>query len=308
MKQSRKNKHKRSCGYFCSKECLYEYKKEWFKGENNHQYGLKGKKNATFQDRDLFTHNHNLLDIKVYAPEHPFADRAGRVLKHRLIVEQHSERFDDKYFVVIDGEKYLDKKVEVHHKNFDHNDNRIENLEPLTKGEHISKHNAMREIVRDKRGRIVGIIDHTPRIIKIKPLRDDFNMPKRQHTADAAFDVYSPSDIEINVGRNVVPLGFSIELPKGYAALIRSRSGFSLRGMESLDGKRMDADVITGLVDENFRGEVGAIIKSNEHFVIAKGTRIAQLLPYKVPNLLFEIVDELSETERGAGGYGSTGK
>lgn len=308
MKQSQKNRSNRNCGYFCCKECLYEYKKTWFLGCNNHQFGLKGDKNSSFKGQEITERNHNNIDILVYCPEHPYSDLCGRVKKHRLIVEQYADLFDSKYFDLINGVKYLKKSTDVHHKNFDHNDNRIENLEPLTKGEHISKHNAQKEIVRDKKGRIVGIIDHTPRFIKIKKLYDDINIPQKQHLCDAAFDIFTPKDTELHKGRNLIPLGFAIELPSGYAALIRSRSGFSLKGMESSSGERFDADVITGLVDENYRGEVGVIIYSKDDFTISKGTRIGQILPYKVPKIEFVEVEELSDSERGTGGYGSTGK
>jgi len=308
IKPYQMNRLKRNCGYFCCNKCFGEYRKTWFKGENNHQYGLKGHLNATFKGNEIYNQNNNIVDIRVYCPEHPYADTSGRVLKHRLIVEQNADLFDEKYFIMVDGVKYLKKDVEVHHINFNHDDNRIENLEPLTKGEHISKHNAKREIVRDKKGRIVGIIDHTPKVIKIKALYDDVNIPQKQHMSDAAFDVFTPRTIDIHKGRNLIPLGFAIELPKGYAALIRSRSGFSLKGMESKDGNRYDADVITGLVDENYRGEVGAIVYSKDDFKLEGGVRIGQILPYKVPEVTFELVDELSDTDRGQGGFGSTGK
>lgn len=159
-----------------------------------------------------------------------------------------------------------------------------------------------------EKGRIVGIIDHTPRFVKIKKLYDDINVPQKQHRCDAAFDIFTPKDTKIHVGRNLIPLGFAIELPPGHAALIRSRSGFSLKGMESADGERFDADVITGLVDENYRGEVGVIIYSKDEFTISKGIRIGQILPFKVPNVEFVEVDELSESDRGDGGFGSSGK
>lgn len=307
-KPSLMNRHKRTCGYFCCKECFNEYRKTWFRGANNHQYGLKGNLNSSFKGDEIYNLNNNIVDIRVYCHQHPYADSAGRVLKHRLIVEQNANLFDERYFIKIDGKRYLKQDIDVHHKNFNHDDNRIENLEPMTRAEHTSLHNTQKEIIRDKKGRIVSVIDHTPRIIKIKKLFDGVNIPQKQHIGDAAFDVFTPKQIEIHKGRNLIPLGFAIELPKGYAALIRSRSGFSLKGMESSDGERHDADVITGLIDENYRGEVGVIIKSDEDFVLDKGIRIGQMLPYKVPNVEFVEVDELGESERGTSGYGSTGK
>ena len=144
--------------------------------------------------------------------------------------------------------------------------------------------------------------------VKVKKLSKDAQIPQKQHCGDAAFDVCVPNDVTIHKGRNLIPLDFAIELPHGYAALMRARSGFSLKGMEARDGTRKDADVITGLIDENYRGNVGVIVKSNENFVISKGTRIAQMQLYAVPNLFFNEVTELDDSSRGANGFGSTGK
>lgn len=144
--------------------------------------------------------------------------------------------------------------------------------------------------------------------VKVKKLSKDAQIPQKQHRDDAAFDVCVPNDVTIHKGRNLIPLDFAIELPHGYAALMRARSGFSLKGMEACDGTRKDADVITGLIDENYRGNVGVIVKSNEDFVISKGTRIAQMQLYAVPNLFFNDATELGDSSRGANGFGSTGK
>lgn len=149
-------------------------------------------------------------------------------------------------------------------------------------------------------------------------------IPKKAHGNDAAFDLYAPDDIELKHGRQVVDLGFAIELPHGYAATIQPRSGFSCKGMEvafyrnqdlfSGQPINIDADVIRGLVDENYRGHVGVIIKvnskvyENTRLVITKGTRIAQMQIVEVPDMEFEEVDELGSSDRAEGGFGSTGK
>ena len=78
--------------------------------------------------------------------------------------------------------------------------------------------------------------------------------------------------------------------------------------MIDIDNKRHDADVITGLIDSPFRGEVGVIIRSEEDFIISKGTRLAQMQFVEVPDIDFVEVNELSDSERGVGGYGSSGK
>ena len=151
-------------------------------------------------------------------------------------------------------------------------------------------------------------------------------MPKKAHPSDAAFDLYVPEDVEIKRGRQVVDLKFSMELPKGYAATIQPRSGFSAKGMEveileDIAGtgvetsyyERISGDVTRGLVDENYRGSVGVIIKVDEEFyghqrwILKKGTRIAQMQIVEVPQVELIEVDELSDTDRGEGGFGHTG-
>lgn len=141
-------------------------------------------------------------------------------------------------------------------------------------------------------------------------------MPRKQHDGDAAFDLYVPEDVELKLGRNVVDMGFSLELPRGYAATIQPRSGFSAKGMEVECGGemiRIPADVVRGLVDSNYRGSVGVIINYPRGFgrqwswVLKKGTRVAQMQIVEVPEVELVEVDELSDTDRGNGGFGSTG-
>lgn len=103
--------------------------------------------------------------------------------------------------------------------------------------------------------------------MEIKIKLDGGIMPKKAHKNDAAFDLYVPSDVSLHTGRQVVDLRFSLELPHGYAATIQPRSGFSSRGIECDSNGciyRLDADVIRGLIDENYRGSVGVIVKVNE--------------------------------------------
>lgn len=130
--------------------CFAKYKETHFCGENNHQYGLRGSKNPSWKS-DLKITNYGYKKIRV--AEHPFADCDGFVFEHRLIAEKYL--LNDENSVCIDGEKYLDKKYEVHHINEDRFDNRVENLLVLTKGEHVSLHNSKRVMERDKLGRFL---------------------------------------------------------------------------------------------------------------------------------------------------------
>lgn len=151
-------------------------------------------------------------------------------------------------------------------------------------------------------------------------------MPKKATEGAAAFDLYVPEDVVLKNGRQIIDMKFSLELPHGYAATIQPRSGFSAKGLEAtkvfIDGSfsadaesgvRVDGDVIRGLVDEDYRGSVGVIVKASikahpyEKMVIKKGTRIAQMQIVEVPQVDLVEVEELSETDRGEGGFGHTG-
>lgn len=152
-------------------------------------------------------------------------------------------------------------------------------------------------------------------------------MPTKGSAFAAAYDVYAPENVELKRGRQVVDLKFSVELPHGYAAIIQPRSGFSCKGLQvqaiirgwwcMLLGifskeKRVDADVLIGLIDEDFRGNVGVILKSwyKSFFrkaIIAKGTRIAQMRIVRVPDTCAMEVEDLDMSKNRGGGYGHTG-
>ena len=149
---------KKSKHHTCSRECLNKLKSTLYKGEGNHQYGLKGDKNSSFKGTVIMRKNNGLIERMVYNPNHPYTDRNGRVKEHRLLVEQNYEKFDDKYFEIINGKYYLKKNVDVHHINFNHNDNRIENLIPLTRAEHTKLHNQNEVIYRNNKGMIIGVL------------------------------------------------------------------------------------------------------------------------------------------------------
>ena len=104
-------------------------------------------------------------------------------------------------------------------------------------------------------------------------------------------------------GRELVPTGFSIALPRGYEAQVRPRSGLALRaGVTVLNSP--------GTIDADYRGEIGVILINfgSEPFVIRRGERIAQLVVSPVTHAELIEMSEVTETARGAGGFGSTGK
>ncbi|MBR4983204.1 MAG: hypothetical protein IKY94_11665 [Lachnospiraceae bacterium] len=158
MKQSQKNKHNRNHGYFCSKDCSSKYKQVAMSGAGNHQYGLKGPKNGSFKGSEITHRNHNITDILVYKPNHPYADKKGRVTKHRLVVEENRHLFSDDFFILIDGFYVLKKGLCVHHKDGNHNNNDISNFEVLSRGSHTKKHNAEKIIIRNGKGQIIAVI------------------------------------------------------------------------------------------------------------------------------------------------------
>ncbi len=142
--------------------------------------------------------------------------------------------------------------------------------------------------------------------LRVKRLRADARMPLRASAGAAAYDLYACPAREIVLRPGAfcsVPTGIAIELPGAdYAALVFSRSGHGVRQGVSLVNS-------VGVIDSDYRGEisVGLINHGEQPFTVRSGDRIAQLMivPCFAPALVE--TDELSETARGAGGFGSTG-
>lgn len=135
--------------------------------------------------------------------------------------------------------------------------------------------------------------------VKIK-LMDNGKLPSYQRDGDACLDCYSAEDLYIPTnGRTLVKLGFALELPKGYEAIIRPRSGLT----------KNEIDCAIGTIDSNYRGEVSANIinNSNSCLKINFGDRICQLAIREAPQVELMEVEELTETERGGNGFGSSG-
>lgn len=138
--------------------------------------------------------------------------------------------------------------------------------------------------------------------IKIKRLHRDAHIPKYAHHDDAGMDLYTVEPFELEPGeRKSVPLGIAIEVPEGYVGLIWDKSGLSHKyGIKSFGG----------VVDAGYRGEIHAGIMnlSDKFFSFEKGHKIAQLLIQKIEQAEFEETDSLSDSTRGSGNFGSTGK
>ena len=174
-------------------------------------------------------------------------------------------------------------------------------------------------------------------IIKVKKLHKDAIIPKRAHASDAGFDIYALEDKLIEPGETaLIKTGLAFELPEGYEMQIRPRSGITLK---------TKLRVQLGTVDSGYAGEVGVIVDNNGRttdgidlregrtcpascnqaitldgdyiptnemykafpYIIRKGDRICQAVIQRLPDVELVEVEELGDSERGAGGFGSTG-
>lgn len=137
--------------------------------------------------------------------------------------------------------------------------------------------------------------------IKIKTkLIENGKLPVYKRDGDVCLDCYSRVGVTIERGRRaLVPLGFAMELPKGWEATVRPRSGNTNDAI----------DIAEGTIDSNYRGEVKAcVINSTQGDIfVGPGDRICQLAVREAPTVIWEVVEELSETVRGDKGFGSSG-
>ncbi len=138
--------------------------------------------------------------------------------------------------------------------------------------------------------------------LKIKKLHPDAKMPEYAHHDDAGFDLFAIQDITLKVGeRAMIPTGIAMEIPEGYVGLVWDKSGLAMKNGIKTCG---------GVVDSMYRGEImiGLINLSDADYVFEKGHKVAQMIIQKKEFVDFEEVKELSDTTRGDGGFGSTGK
>lgn len=146
--------------------------------------------------------------------------------------------------------------------------------------------------------------------VKLKTLGASVKIPVYAHgpAEDAGMDLYADEQVWLYPNQPLlVKTGLSIELPPGYEAQVRTRSGMALKhGINVLNSP--------GTIDPSYRGEIGVILNWNGYrqvgdqpFVIEKGTRIAQMVVAKYESVEFEQTDDLSDSTRGDGGFGSTG-
>lgn len=137
-------------------------------------------------------------------------------------------------------------------------------------------------------------------LIKVKKIHSQAIVPQKAHSSDAGFDLYATSKMYDNDGNVVYGCGLAFEIPEGYMGLVFPRSSNAKKSLLLSNS--------VGVIDSGYRGEVTAKFKKlypGEEYKI--GERFAQLIILPIPNVVFNLVNELSDSERGTGGYGSTG-
>lgn len=138
--------------------------------------------------------------------------------------------------------------------------------------------------------------------VKIKRLNSEVMLPKYANSGDAGMDFYSAEECTLKPGeRKTVKTGVSMAIPEGFVGLFWDRSGLaSKKGIK----------IMAGVIDSGYRGEIGIVLKNlgDETFVIERNMRIAQMLIQPILSPELEEVDSLEGTERGDGGFGSTGE
>lgn len=141
--------------------------------------------------------------------------------------------------------------------------------------------------------------------IPTNKLDPSVDLPVYAKPGDAGADLRSAEDTTVYAGggRALVSTGVAIAIPEGYAGFVQPRSGLALKnGVTVLNSP--------GLIDSGYRGELKVLLINTDpvdDFVITKGERIAQLVLQRVEQATFTVVDELPDSERGEGGFGSTG-
>ncbi len=144
---------------------------------------------------------------------------------------------------------------------------------------------------------------HDTMQVNFQRLDPELKIPTTAHIGDAAVDLHARSGVVLKPGeRAIVATGIAVAIPHGYAGLVLPRSGHARRsGVGIANGP--------GLIDAGYRGEVGVLLINHgaDTVTFARGDRIAQLAIVPVPSVEWVEVEDLDETPRGGGGFGSTG-
>ncbi len=141
--------------------------------------------------------------------------------------------------------------------------------------------------------------------VLIKRLSKNIELPKYETNGSSGMDLSAniENQIKVEPGKtSIIPTGISVSIPKNFEIQIRSRSGLAAKNQISVLNS-------PGTIDADYRGELKVILinLSNETFVVERGARIAQMVLCPIVKAKFKEVDSLNDTDRGAGGFGSTG-
>lgn len=170
----------------------------------------------------------------------------------------------------------------------------------------LKKYQKLKKIEREKDLKIKTFLEEIQCMeLSIKRMGEhDLPLPKKAHWSDAAFDLTNAEgDIILEASeQTLIPTGFAWDIPEGFCGIIKPRSGMAVKA---------GIDVLAGVVDAGYRGEIKvALINHGLNPInIEFGTRIAQLILFKIPHFDLTLVKEFpEETARGSGGFGSTGE
>lgn len=141
--------------------------------------------------------------------------------------------------------------------------------------------------------------------LRVRRLDPGLPLPSYARPGDAGLDLFSAEDVSLKPGeRAALATGIAVEIPSGHAGFVHARSGRALReGLALVNAP--------GLIDSGYRGEIKVIVVNldgAEMIHVARGDKIAQLVIHPVARAELEEVDDLEATERGSGGFGSTGR
>lgn len=138
--------------------------------------------------------------------------------------------------------------------------------------------------------------------MKLKVVLDNgAYMPEKAHKSDAGFDLRTPREVIIPPkSAEIIPTGVHIEIPFGYVGFLKSKSGLNVK----------NGILCEGVIDSGYTGSIIAKLynQSNEEKVFEKGEKITQIVILPIPDVEMELVDRLEDTERGNGGFGSSGR
>jgi len=137
--------------------------------------------------------------------------------------------------------------------------------------------------------------------VPCKKLSENATVPTKAHKHDAGWDLYASENYTIQPSRRqLVKTGIAMAIPDGHVGLIWPRSGLATKN---------GVDVFAGVVDSGYRGDIGVCLYNSGRvgLVIKKGDRIAQIIFHKIPELKMKEVDSLDDSDRGDGGFGSSG-